>query len=122
MARSGAGPGAGTAVLLAVIAVTVGWLAFSAATDAPHVSIVGRIVGPCDAAPSSSVDVRVDGEIVGSGAVGQWESMGRLCGASVSVNDVESHDVYTLDTGELSGTVTQSALHDMITIRMWRDT
>jgi hypothetical protein len=113
------GPGVGAAVVLAGLVALLGWLALDAATAPPPVSIVGYVVAACDAEPSSTVEVHADGELVGAGAVGTWDTAGALCRAAISVNDVESRDTYTVTTGELSATVAQSSLYDTMTIRLW---
>ena len=108
----------GTAVVLVIMAAVVGVLGFQAATAPLSEHIAGWVVGPCDAPPSATVEVRADGELLTTGAVGTYNLVGRLCRATISVNDLDSHERYELASGELAGTVARSALHDMVTIRL----
>lgn len=109
----------GVALILVAVAVLLATLAFRAATAPPPEHLAGWMVGPCDARPTSTVEVQADGEVVGTGAVGAYNDVGRLCRATVSVNDLDPHEWYTVTSGELSGTVARRALHDMVTIRLY---
>lgn len=110
------------AVIVTAVVVAVGWHVIGAFSEPPHQSIVGTVTGPCDVAPSYDVVVYGDNdEPVGSGAVGasSWTGVG-TCAATISVNDVEPAERYTVDAGPLSAEVSESRVGGSPTIVLTR--
>lgn len=104
-------------LVLVAVAVTLVVLAFQAATSPSPVAIVGTVVGPCDVRPSSTVDVLVDGEPVGSGWIvtRRWA---QRCGGTISISGLDPAEEYTLDAGPLYAYVRAGSITDAMTITL----
>jgi hypothetical protein len=111
------GPGAVGGVAFVAVTALLSVLAMQAATKPDPLFINGYVFGPCDVTPSSTVVVLVDGEQVGSGAIGarDWSTE---CRGAISVNDLEPANEYTVDAGLLSATVTAERTGGVVAIHL----
>jgi hypothetical protein len=111
------GPGAVGGVALIAVTTLLSVLAVQAATKSDPLFIDGYVFGPCNVTPSSTVVVLVDGEQVGSGAIGarDWSTE---CRGTISVNDLEPANEYTVDAGPLSATITAKRTGGVVAIRL----